>query len=222
MGCVDLDLLGYFLTQPHRSMLRAMHYFPIYERHFRRFVGNPITMFEIGSGQGGSAQMWKHYFGPLARIVTIDIADKAYLTEPQIHPRRGDQGDPAFLNALVDEFGPPDIVLDDGSHLMKHINASFDVLFPRMSPAGTYLVEDLDGAYWADHGGGLRHPDSFIERAKALVDEMHADYTSGALKAGPYGRGLVNIAFYHALVVLEKSPSINREMIQRPLPVPAP
>lgn len=211
-----MDLLTYFLTQPHRSMLRAMHYFPIYERHFRRFVGNPVTMFEIGSGEGGSCQMWKHYFGPTARIVTIDIRDNAAYAEPQVYPRQGNQADPAFLEALLAEFGPPDIVLDDGSHHMLHINASFDVLFPRMSPAGTYLVEDLDGAYWASHGGGLRHPGSFIERAKALVDEMHADYTRGELAAGPYGRGLVSLCFYQALLVLEKSPFINRQMMQLP------
>ena len=215
-----MDLYTYFLTQTHRNMLRAVHYFPIYERHFARFRGHPITMFEIGSGEGGSCQMWKYYFGPLARIVTIDIADNSAYAEQQIFPRRGDQSDPVFLNALVDEFGPPDIVLDDGSHLMKHINASFDVLFPRMSPAGTYLVEDLDGAYWASNGGGLRHPDSFIERAKNLIDEMHADYTGGELRASEYGRGLINIAFYHALVVLEKSPFINRQLVRYPKPLP--
>lgn len=213
-----MDLVNYFLTHRGRSILKNMHYFAIYERHFRRFVGNPITMFEIGTGEGGSCQMWKHYFGPTCRIVTIDIADKRHCEEAQVFVRTGDQSDPAFLNSLLAEFGPPDIVLDDGSHMMEHINASFDVLFPKMSPRGTYLVEDLDGAYWAQRGGGLREPGSFIERCKGLIDEMNARYTNGALRAGPYGQDLISLAFYQMIVVLEKSPALNREMVRMPQP----
>jgi hypothetical protein len=60
--------------------------------------------------------MWKRYFGPHATIIGIDINPKckAY-EEDQIAIRIGEQQDVTFLNSVLDEFGAPDIVLDDGS-----------------------------------------------------------------------------------------------------------
>jgi hypothetical protein len=214
-----VDLYHHFLTQTGRNMIKCAHYFPIYERHFARFRGQPMTMFEIGTGEGGPCRMWKSYFGPFARIVSIDIADKAEFAESQIFIRTGDQGDAQFLNGLLAEFGPPDIVLDDGSHMMEHINTSFDVLFPRMR-SGVYLAEDLDGCYYAERGGALYSPASFIERAKHLCDEVNIRHTRGELKPTPSSRGLFSVSVYDAVVVLEKAAFINREMIRKPVPLP--
>jgi cephalosporin hydroxylase len=214
-----MDLYQYFITQQGRNIIKNPHYFPIYERHFGRFVGHPITMFEIGTGEGGSCQMWKYYFGPMATIVTIDIARRPEFAENQIIVRTGDQSDPLFLNELIKEFGPPDIVLDDGSHMMDHINASFDVLFPKMSNKGVYLVEDLDGAYWPERGGGVGSPSSFIERSKKLIDEMNAGYTRGQITRGPFGHCILSISFYNSIVVIERTSSLNRELMRRPVPL---
>jgi cephalosporin hydroxylase len=214
-----MDLYHYFVTQKGRNIIKNVHYFPIYERHFSRFVGHPITMFEIGTGQGGSCQMWKYYFGAMARIVTIDIEKVPQFNETQIYVRTGDQSDPVFLNGLIEEFGAPDIVLDDGSHHMDHVNASFDVLFPQMSKKGVYLVEDLNTAYWPSKGGGLRHPASFYERSKALVDEMNAHYTNGAVTPGPYGQDIFGISFYDNIVAIDRTPFLNRDMIRLPVPL---
>jgi hypothetical protein len=46
-------------------------------------------------------------------------------------------------------------VLDDGSHVMSHINASFTVLYPGLNRNGVYLVEDLHTAYWDEYEGDL-------------------------------------------------------------------
>lgn len=213
-----MDLYHYFVTQTGRSILKNSHYFPIYERHFRRFVNVPMIMFEIGTGEGGSALMWKHYFGPRAKIVTIDIADKKSISEEQIFVRTGSQADPRFLQSLVEEFGPPDIVLDDGSHQMDDINASFDALFPRMSASGTYLVEDLDGAYWEERGGGLHARKSFIERAKTLVDGMNALYVRGEDRSKVVQQHLFSVSFYQMIVVIEKTAYLNRKMMRMPGP----
>jgi len=214
-----MDLYHFFVTQQGRNIIKNPHYFPVYERHLSRFVGHATTMFEIGTGEGGSCQMWKYYLGPSARIVTIDITKKVEFQESQIYVRTGDQSDPEFLNSVLDEFGPPDIVLDDGSHMMQHINASFDVLFPRMSNKGTYLVEDLDGAYWPERGGGVGVPASFVERAKHLVDEMQAHFARGAVTRSAYGQHIMNIAFYLGIVVIERTPFLNGEMLRRPVPL---
>lgn len=209
-----MDLYQYFIANTGRNILKNPHYFPIYERHLARYKGHPVTMFEIGTGNGGSCLMWKAYLGPDCRIVTIDIREKPQIEEEQIFFRRGDQSDAVFLKSLLSEFGAPDIVLDDGSHQMPHIIASFEVL-SRSMRRGTYLVEDLDGAYWTSRGGGLRQPGSFIEKSKSLIDEMNALYTEEGLKPD-LGAELSSICFYPMMVVFEKSPHQNRHMLQMP------
>jgi hypothetical protein len=103
-----------FVGNEGRGADKWTHYFPAYERHFSRYVGRPVVMVEIGVGEGGSLQLWKGYFGPSARMVGLDILDKSGFEEDQIAIRVGDQADYGVLQGLLDEFGPPDIILDDG------------------------------------------------------------------------------------------------------------
>jgi hypothetical protein len=121
----------------------------------------------------------------------------------QIHIRIGSQIDLEFLGGIVEEFGAPDIVIDDGSHLQPHINTTFNFLYPQVAKNGVYLVEDLHAAYWGNCGGGLLRPGSFIETAKSYVDKMHADYIAGAPTRTPAGDRTTSIHFYDSIVVFE-------------------
>jgi hypothetical protein len=120
-----MSLWSEFLTNRVRVIHKWTHYFPIYENHFKRYVNRPMLFVEIGCSQGGSLQLWKRYLGPLAQIVGIDILDQCKaLEENQIAVRIGDQSDTVFLGNVLTEFGPPDVILDDGSHAMQHVRAS--------------------------------------------------------------------------------------------------
>jgi len=165
-----MSLWAEFLTNDKRIIHKWTHYFPIYEDHFRRYVNRPMVFLEIGCGQGGSLQLWKRYLGPLAQIVGIDIVEACKeFEEDQIAVRIGDQADSGFLDSVLDEFGPPDVVLDDGSHVMSHIRASFAKLYPRMSPTGVYMVEDLHTAYSQEYEGGSASG-GFVHRAMQGID----------------------------------------------------
>ena len=63
-----------------------------------------------------------------------------------IHPYYGvDQADRATVSRILDdEFGtePLDLVTDDASHLLDLTRTSFEMLFPRLRPGGTYIIED--------------------------------------------------------------------------------
>ena len=200
-----MTLWSDFLANDRRSIHKWKHYFPIYERHFKDFVYKPVTFIEIGCGRGGSLQMWKRYFGPHARIVGIDINPlaKAY-EEDQIEVRIGDQSDEKFLQTVIDEFGAPDIVLDDGSHVMIHVIASFQFLYPRTAKNGVYMVEDLHTAYWEDYGGGLRLSSTFMELSKNLIDELNADHTHGALPPTEFTKSTLSMHFYDSVAVFER------------------
>jgi hypothetical protein len=200
-----MSLFGQFLNHKGRPVHKWKHYFPVYESHLARFVGRPVTIFEIGCGKGGSLQLWKQHFGPLAQIVGIDILETcAAYQEDQIAIRIGHQADTEFLDSVLAEFGTPDIVIDDGSHVMTDIAASFLHLYQRMSATGVYIVEDLHTAYWPEFGGGIGTPTSFIEFSKTLIDQMHAEWTRGALKVSGFTTETLSMHFYDSMVVFER------------------
>ena len=199
-----MTLYGDFLSNRGRRIHKWHQYFPVYERHFERLRNQHITLIEIGIGEGGSLQMWRSYFGPFARIIGIDWSRLCKrVEEDHIHVRIGSQEDKAFLERVLAEFGDPDIVIDDGSHFQPHVNATFDVLYPRVRKNGVYVIEDLHAAYFPNHGGGLLYPGSFIERAKRVVDEMHAVYTGVELQRSEIGDRTRSIHFYDSIAVLE-------------------
>jgi hypothetical protein len=200
-----MDLWQDFQTNQGKVIRKWEHYFPVYERHFGPWRGRTLTFLEVGVAHGGSLAMWRRFFGPLATVVGVDIDPKCRAHEENgVFVRIGDQSDPKFLQSLVDEFGVPDVVLDDGSHQMAHIHATFDALYPQMGKNGVYMVEDLHTAYWPDFGGGLKEPSSFIERAKSLVDQLNADHARGALAPDAFTRETLAISFYDSMVVFEK------------------
>jgi hypothetical protein len=206
-----------------RVIHKWKHYFPIYERHFAPFVNHSVTLLEIGCGDGGSLEMWKRYLGPHAQIVGVDIEPRcAAFEDDQIAVRIGSQDDTVFLDRVLDEFGPCEVVIDDGSHVMAQVAASFAHLYPRLPKNGVYVVEDLHTAYWPEYGGGLRKPGTFIEIAKSLIDELNADHARGATAPTEFTRSTHAMCFYDSVVVFERgrytkkwAPRIGREEKKR-------
>src|SRR4051794_1386446 len=144
----DGFLHRYFLNNSAAPMLKWIHYFDIYERHFRRFRGRNPVMLEIGVGHGGSLAMWNEYFGSGCTIVGIDINPECKRHETlNTKIYIGSQDDPVVINAILDQHGTIDIVLDDGSHIMEHMVNTFNLLYRNLSPDGVYMVEDTHTCY---------------------------------------------------------------------------
>lgn len=161
----------------------GMHWYTThYERYFGPYRNRPVKVLEIGiggsgkAGSGGSSlRMWKHYFRR-GLIYGLDIYDKSHITEPRVHVLQGDQGDAAYLEALGKEHGPFDIIIDDGSHLNKHVLTSFQALFPHVQQGGLYVVEDVQTSYWPGWGGNskdLNDTTTSMGFAKTLVDGLN-------------------------------------------------
>ena len=156
------------------NIQKMPHYLPVYETALPTDV--PIRMLEIGVARGGSMQMWRKYLHPESVIVGIDIdtATKQF-DDPDrhIHVRIGSQADTEFLQTVTDEFGPFEVVLDDGSHMASHMVETFRYLFPRIVPGGMYIIEDIHSNYWTLYRDQSL---SFADFTKALIDAMHAQY----------------------------------------------
>ncbi len=135
-----ITLRGVFESHTGRQIDKWAHYFPVYERHFERFRRRPIRLLEIGIDHGGSLQLWKQYFGPMAEIIGIDIDPAAMFEEDQIktycHNQRA---------SIIADLGPFDIIIDDGSHDPEDQAVTFEHLWPRTR--GVYLIEDCHRQY---------------------------------------------------------------------------
>ena len=154
------------------------HYFAVYEAVFAARRTSPLRVLEIGVHHGAGLQLWRRYFAhPETLIVGIDIsADCRRYDAPAsgIRVRIGSQSDPAFLAAVVAEFGPFDLIIDDGSHHTTDQIASFNQLFGAgLTDQGIYLVEDLHANYWLPWRDSAN---SFIDLCKLLVERMHEHY----------------------------------------------
>jgi hypothetical protein len=202
-----MSLWSDFILNPGRPIHKWKYYFPVYERYLRKFCNQSAVILEIGCGSGGSLQMWKRFFGPYARIVGIDNnSECSEFEEDQIKIRIGEQNNTTFLDSVMEEFGPVQVVIDDGSHMMNDVRQSFEHLYyhPAMDLSGVYIVEDLHTAYWPNYGGGYLCQDSFIEIAKRHVDELNAYHSLGAVSPGRFTAITLAINFHDSMVVYER------------------
>ena len=154
------------------------HYFWVYQEVFGPRRKDPMRVLEIGVFQGSSLRMWKTYFTHAKTVIVgIDIRPDCIQHDSprdRVHVRIGSQSDPDFLQRIVDEFGPFDLIIDDGSHQSSHMIASFNILFANgLKDSGIYFVEDTHANYWRPWRDSRR---SFLDMSKELLDHMNAHY----------------------------------------------
>lgn len=205
----DGDLADILVQPSGRQTLKWHHYIPLYDRYFRQFRGTPVRLLEIGVAGGGSLMMWRRYFGEAATVFGVDIDESCRKFDGEgARVRIGSQDDPQFLESVVSEMGGVDLVIDDGSHQMPHVQASLDILFPLLNEQGVYLIEDMHTAYWPRFGGGIDSPANAFGRLRPLIDAMHRWYLLGEADYPEYAEWLSGIHIHDSVIVLEKKKPI--------------
>ena len=204
-------LAGYFNTDKMGNHFYAPHYMT----HFRAFRRRRIKLLEIGVGGvaapdfgGHSLRMWKRYF-PRAEIYSVDIYDKSALEESRIRIFRGSQIDPGLWAEVFKEVGEFDLIIDDGSHVNRHVLETFRMLFPRLKSGGIYVIEDTQTSYWPNYEGDgctLDNPATQMNFYKRLVDGLnYQEFPSGGVQAATeYDRQITSLHFYHNMVFIYK------------------
>lgn len=213
-------LYGAFLKSGRGDLHKWHHYFDIYERHLSRFRGATFRFLEIGVFRGGSLRMWREYFGAQAMIVGLDRDPSCARFDGEFgHVRIGDQADPAFLRAVLAEFGPFQAVLDDGGHTAQQQITTFEVLYPELDDNGVYLCEDTHTSYWKKFQDSTEFK-SFTQLAlnvaNGLTQPLHADPNSfrrygeppdqrqGAVQVPLVTATTHGISFYDSIIAFEK------------------
>ncbi|MEO8770794.1 MAG: class I SAM-dependent methyltransferase [Ferruginibacter sp.] len=183
------------------------HYFEIYDRHFKDYVGKEVVIMEIGVSQGGSIDLWKKFFGDKLKYYGIDINPKCKQFESEnVKIFIGSQEDKTFLNKIKNDIPDLDILIDDGGHTMRQQIVSFESLFSKVKLNGIYLCEDNHSSYWFSFGGGMKRKGNYIEYVKNLIDVMHLWYAgkNTYIKNHALKDQLYAIHIYDSIVVIEK------------------
>lgn len=193
-----------------------------YHRHFSPFRDRDVVVLELGIGGydvalgGSSLRMWREYF-PKSTVYGVDVEDKSGCDGDGIKTFRGSQDDPDFLAEVMRQTGPPDIIIDDASHINPLTVKSFQILFPHLKDGGLYAIEDLQTSYWTDYWFvswlGSHDPDAKgtamamlkslcdgLNYEEFLIEDYKPTYTDVQVKA---------VHFWHNLCIVEKG--LNRE-----------
>ena len=195
-----------FLASPHRTVKHTT-YFPVYDRLFSRFRGQPITFLEIGVLGGGSLFMWRDYFGPQARIIGVELNPAAAKwREHGFEIFIGSQSDPEFWAEVMAEVGEVDIVLDDGGHRFQQQIITYESLLPFVRDGGMLVVEDTHTSYIRNFGGPS--PTSFVSYAKDIVNGLH--HRSSVVHLEPPETEVWSVRFFDSIVAFEVDRSLAR------------
>lgn len=201
------DLIDFFENHEHRMIHKWMHYFEIYDRHFSKFRNKPLSLLEFGVLHGGSLQMWKHYFGPQAKIYGVDIDPRCTeLAEENIAILLGDQESRDSLRNIKNSMPKFDIIIDDGGHTMLQQKITFEEMYEHLKDGGIYLCEDLHTSYWPGHfGGGYKNENTFIEYSKRLIDQLNAWYSQESnFTVDEFTKTAFSMHYYDSILVIEK------------------
>jgi hypothetical protein len=129
----------------------------LYDLLFWPYRDASINFLELGLAVGGpdsngglversvdspSVSMWLAYFSN-ATIHGFDISDFSRLRHERFRFVRGDAGVSEDLDVLAGSAPHFDIIIDDASHASYHQQLALKMLWPRLSPGGLYIIEDL-------------------------------------------------------------------------------
>ena len=140
----------------------------IYEKYFKNLRDKKLNILEIGVDKGDSLRLWREYFFN-SNICGLDIDKKDFIIK-DVEIYQGDQNDKILLNKIANKYGKFDIIIDDGSHVSKHVINSFNYLFDHLSQNGIYIVEDLQTSYIPRYGGSRINLIKKNSSMKILID----------------------------------------------------
>lgn len=136
----------------------------LYEYHLQSKREHYISVLEIGVFFGASIKMWKEYFsnatiygadtfsGKQGNGTVFQNADAYYrewesCPDERIKLVRLDQSDEQQLKSFVDKCKADgvkfNLIVDDGSHLMRDQQLTFAYLFELLEAGGVYIIEDI-------------------------------------------------------------------------------
>lgn len=191
----------------HGTDKSSLHhnYCHIYEQYFKHLQHEPILFVTVGVGgyeypdRGGQClRMWREWFTK-ARIIGIDLYKKDFAI-PGVEIMQCSQDNPY----MADICRGANIFIDDGAHTSLLTLRTFNIVWPVLSSAGIYVIEDVECSYgnygnWADAAPlhDYKYPTP-VNMCRGFIDVVNAQY-SGALDIG-----IESIHFHKNVILIKK------------------
>ena len=159
-GDADLGRLDQWIREqlPDATSFKGVGYLNEYVKVLGPRLAEMSLVVELGVAEGASLLAWSRLC-PAARCLGIDLDPSPTLAatlerlnlDDRVSVLRCDHNDVDAIDAAI--AAAPDLIVDDGSHLLEPTRRCFFRLFQRLAPGGWYCVEDWGAGYWESYGG---------------------------------------------------------------------
>lgn len=190
-------------------------YCGIYESYLKDYKNAAIAVFELGVGgydhvdEGGqSLRMWYEYL-PKAKIVGLDICQKANIINDRTEFWQGSQTDKHLLKVILSGIKDAEkrIVIDDASHNNRLTIESFNIIFPLLKHGDLYFIEDVHTSYFDDKTyEGSEKPgdkDTTMEFFTRLTHQLNGEHLKMDYQ-NQYSWMIEFIHFYKEIIVIKR------------------
>jgi hypothetical protein len=135
--------------------LDTHNYTDVYPIYIEKFRHEPLTLIELGTFKGASCRMWDEYFtNPNAKLIgydhLLDRVTKFLPDSPRWTGIQGDQWEKEDLEAIAEQWGPFDVVLDDCVHGAAPQEYTLEAFWPHIKPGGVHIIEDINFSSYND------------------------------------------------------------------------
>lgn len=141
------ELANKYLTDKGTEFDGKHNFTEVYHKKLKHLKNKKLNILEIGILEGASAKMWRDYFTK-SKIYCCDNNPeyvRGVLWEDRIFPFLLDQSSKLNILESINDIKCKeyDIIIDDGSHNVKHQQQTFGLLFQYLKKGGIYIIEDL-------------------------------------------------------------------------------
>lgn len=192
-------------------------YSGVYEEILEPLRIHPIVLLELGVGgyeytdRGGGCIKAFDAFLPYSLILGVDLYDKSFLNKKdKIQTYVASQDDDSFFRQLRGKVGNFDVIIDDASHVNSLTIKSFQLLFPMVKSGGTYVVEDIEGSWYEEHGfGGCKEQNNFeaettVNYFRKLTNSLNSKFIENYKQIEVFEDTISSISFSYNMIVIKK------------------
>ncbi|VDM27327.1 unnamed protein product [Toxocara canis] len=90
---------------------------------------------------GADLFTWSRFFPKAKVIIGVDISKKSFHVAPNVKMFQASQVDEKAVNEICEKYGPFDLIVDDGSHMVDHVIATFKLVWKCLKYDGLYVLE---------------------------------------------------------------------------------
>jgi len=142
----------------------------VYEKLLVDYVNKGINLLEIGIAGGGSLLMYEKML-PDANVYGFDIIERPEsLKNSKSVTKVINQNDSLSVESFASEFGPFDVIIDDGSHFTKETSNCFDILWKHLKKGGIYVIEDWVVGILAKNSPNIEYSSSVSGMDRLVFD----------------------------------------------------